>query len=518
MNLIKQKINWLAVIGQLGLLLHVPTGMATTTLIIALIFEEWFALVPFGTVAAFSLALGQLLYRLGKRSKASHLWDAMIIAGLGWLTCSLIAAIPFCWISHLQLQIGVESEVLQVFRNPSNAIFESISGFTSTGLTMMQSAGHLSHVLQWWRSLLEWTGGLGLVVFVLALTHLNKKGFQLYYAEARSEKMTKNIAGTAHWIWGIYSIFTGIAFLLFFIAGMPLWDAVNHAMTVISTGGFTITHTNFQGYDLTIQVIAMFMMLIGAISFAVHFRVIREKEYGILWKSWQHRLLYIFAIGGGLLILLLNWWNGLSKHKVDAFFEWISALTTCGYSSMRLSLMSPMVKLFLIMGMFVGGTTGSTAGGLKIRRLIYLVSGIVLRILAITSKNEKHITGGFKENTSPPNQEPPGIVLPHTQTSERLFTAGILFSLWTSTLFLGWFLILKWVPKGSGLDALFEVTSAMSNVGLSSGIVHPDLPTAGKWIFMALMWMGRLEIIPALILILTLPMIFTRSSKNGNQS
>jgi trk system potassium uptake protein TrkH len=492
--------------------------MAAVTLIIALIFREWFALIPFGMVALFSLAVGQCLYRLKKGAKGARLWDGMVIAGLGWLLCSLVAAIPFCWISYLQLQNGVESEVLQVFQRPTNALFESISGFTSTGLTMMQRSGFFPHVLQWWRSLLEWIGGLGLVVFVLALTHINKEGFPLYYAEGRSEKMTKDITGTAHWIWKIYCMFTGMAFLLFFVSGMPLWEAVNHAMTVISTGGFTITHTNFQEYSSPIQLIAMFVMIVGAISFAVHFRVIREKDYGILWRSWQHRLLYIFAICGGLLIILLNRWNGLSGYKTAAFFEWVSALTTCGFSSMKLSLLSPMVTLFLMMGMFIGGTTGSTAGGLKIRRLLYLVSGVVLRILALTSKKERHITAKFRENAPPPTEEPPGIILPHSQMSERLFTAGVLFSLWTSTLFLGWFLILRWVPKGRGLDALFEVTSAMSNVGLTSGIIQPDFPEMGKWVFMALMWMGRLEIIPALILLLTLPTLFTRSFKHGKKS
>ncbi|MCB1110838.1 MAG: TrkH family potassium uptake protein [Chlamydiia bacterium] len=511
MHLFKQKVNWSAIVGQVGLLLHVPAGMALLTLIIALIFKEWFALIPFGVVGVSSLIGGQVLYWSTKRAKAAHLWDAMMIAGLGWLVCSFIASIPFLWISDLQLKSGIESEVLLVFRNPVNALFEAFSGFTSTGLTMLQREGPFPHVLQWWRSLLEWTGGLGLVVFVLALTHLNKAGFQLYYAEARTEKMTKNITGTAHWLWGIYCIFTGIAFLLFFSLGMPLWEAVNHSLTVISTGGFTITTTNFKGYDLSIQIAALFMMVAGAISFAVHFRVIREKEFGILWKNLQHRLLYLLLIGGGFLVILFNLWNGLKGHRIDAFFEWVSALTTCGYSTIDLSLFSPMVKLLLIMGMFVGGTTGSTAGGIKIRRLMYFISGVTLRVLSITRKGEKHTV----KDATAEGKEPPGICLPGKERSERLFTAGVLFSLWATTLFIGWFFILKWTPQGRALDALFEVTSAMSNVGLSSGIIHPDFSTFGKWIFMVLMWMGRLEIIPALILLLTLPLTLNRSTPSG---
>ncbi len=498
-----QKINWQAIIGQVGLILHIPVAMAGLTLIIGVIYGEWFSLLPFGALGVFSLLLAQIMYRLTKKAKAAHLWDAMVIAGISWIICSVLAAIPFCWVSAIRIKEGIDSEVLHIFAQPINALFESFSGFTSTGLTMMQKEGSFPHTLQWWRSLLEWIGGLGLIVFILALTHLNKQGFQLYYAEARSEQMTKNIEGTAHWIWGIYLIFTFIGFLLFLVSGMPLWESINHAMTVISTGGFTLTETSFQGYSLSIQIIAMFMMLIGSISFAVHYRVICEKNFGILWKSMQHRLLYIFAIGGGFLVLLLNYWNGSSGQYANSFFEWVSALTTCGFSTMDLSFFSPMVKLFLIMGMFVGGATGSTVGGLKIRRVIYLVSGVFLRMLSITTQKEKVITQKQEKLTN----EPPGVILPSTAKSERLITAEVLFSLWTATLFVSWFLILRWVPKGRALDALFEVTSAMSNVGLSSGIINSDFPTAGKWLFMFLMWMGRLEIIPALVILLTLPLI-----------
>lgn len=507
-------MNWPAIVGQLGILLHVPVAMAAITLLIALIYREWFALISFETVAVVTFILGQIAYRTCQCAKATHLWDAMIITGVSWLLCSFFATIPFYWIAHLQLKSGIESEVLQVFTIPTNAIFEAVSGFTSTGLTMMQYEGSFPYVLQWWRSFLEWIGGLGLIIFILALTHLNKQGFQLYYAEARNEQMTKDITGTAHWIWGIYLVFTAIGCLLFLVLEMPLWDAINHAMTVISNGGFTISTNNFQGYSIAIQIVAMFMMIIGAMSFAVHYRVIREREFGILWKSLQHRLLYFFILGGGTLVLLLNAWTGSKGHWIHSFFEWTSALTTCDFSTMNLSFFSPMVRLLLIMVMFVGGTTGSTAGGLKIKRLIYIIHGAYLHLFSISTRKEKVITGKEGKKTD----EPPRIALPPTEKSERLITAEVLFSLWACTLFFEWFLLLKWVPKDHALDALFEVTSAMSNVGLTSGIATPDLSTFGKWIFIFLMRVGRLEVIPALVLLLTLPLIFTRKKTDEKKS
>ena len=516
--LFQQKIHWRAIFAQIGLLLHVPAAMAGISLIICMIFGEWYALLPFAVIGIVGLGIGQSLYRCCYHEHEAHLWDAMIIAALSWLLCSFLGAVPICWISVQQLHAGVQSEVLQVFAEPINSLFESFSGFTSTGLTMMQKEGPFPYALQWWRSFLEWIGGLGLVVFVLSLTHLNREGFQLYYAEARSEQMAKDIRKTAHFIWAIYFLYTCIGVLLFFIFGMPIWEAINHSMTVISTGGFTITTSNFKNYDLAIQIVAIVLMFVGAISFAVHYQVIREGRIKILWKSLQHRLLYFFLIGGGFLILLLNFWNGSKGHWVHSFFEWASALTTCGFSTIDSSFFSPMVKLFLIIGMFIGGATGSTAGGLKIRRLLYIASGIFLRILAITQKKEKMITGEYHPSKHPPDQEPPGIELPHTERSQRLFTAGVLFTLWTFTLIIGWFFVLKWTPPGRTMDALFEVVSAMSNVGLSNGLMNPEFPTGGKWIFMFLMWIGRLEIIPALILIFTLPLSITsKRSKDGKK-
>ncbi|MCP5506020.1 MAG: TrkH family potassium uptake protein [Chlamydiales bacterium] len=511
MHLFRQKLNWAAIVGQLGLLLHVPAAMAFLTLLVALFFGEWFALIPFTVVGFGTLILGQVAYQLNKKAKPAHVWDAMIIAGLSWLLCSFFAAIPFYWIAHFQLQSGIESEILSVFTSPTNSFFEAMSGFTSTGLTMVQYEGPFPYVLQWWRSFLEWIGGLGLVVFILALTHLNKQGFQLYYAEARSERMAKNMTSTAHWIWGIYLSFTLIGMVLFLLLGMPFWEAMNHAMTAISNGGFALSTSNFQNYSMGIQLVAMLIMIIGAISFLIHFRVIREKEFSILWKNLQQRLLYVFLVAGGGLVILLNLWNHQNPNWIHSYFEWTSALTTCGFSSTDLSIFSPMVKLLLIIAMFVGGSTGSTAGGLKIKRLIYLMNGVTLRLLSLTTQKEKTITKNTKD-------EPPGVDLPASKKSKRLVTAEVLFSLWTATAFLGWFLILEWVPKGRAIDALFDVTSAMSNVGLTSGIITPESPLFGKWVFIFLMWIGRLEIIPVLVLLLSFPLFFKRKKSHGKKS
>ncbi|MCB1075631.1 MAG: TrkH family potassium uptake protein [Simkania sp.] len=507
MSLFDQKIHWKSIWSQTGLLLHVPAAMAAVSLIICVIYQEWFALIPLISVAVFGFGVGQLLYRLFlKEENNAHLWDAMIIAANGWLMCSILAAVPFFWIATERLYAGVISDNLVIFSHPINALFEAFSGYTSTGLTMLQKTGPFPNTLYWWRSLLEWTGGLGLVVFILSLTHLNKMGFQLYYAEARTEQMSNNITQTAHWMWAIYVFYTGIAIFLFWLFGMTPWEAINHAFTALSTGGFALDQNSFANFSPLIQGTAIFMMILASMSFLVHFRLIRDKKWKILLKSQQTRLLIFFLLGGWLIVVGLNYWNETKIQWMSSFFDWTSALTTCGFSSTKLSTFSPMTKLFLIMGMFVGGATGSTCGGIKLRRLIYLLGGVMLRLKTLTQKKEKQITDHYRSTKDPLNSEPPGVDLPKTEQSERLYTAGVLFFLWTFSLLIGWFLILKWTPSGQALDALFEVTSAMSNVGLTSGLLTPEFSSFGKCIFMLMMWIGRLEIIPAIILLLSIPM------------
>ncbi len=455
--------------------------------------------------AFFSFGIGQILYRcFRKKSETTHLWDAMITAALGWLCCSVIAAIPIYWISLERLSAHISSDILVTFADPINALFEAFSGFTSTGLTMLQSQGPFPHILDWWRSFLQWVGGMGLVIFVLSLTHLNRVGYQLYYAEAHTEQMSNNITKTAHLIFLIYFFYTLIAFLLFFFFGMSLWEALNHSLTVISTGGFTLSHENFRIYSTPLQIIAVLMMFIGSISFSLHFQIIRHGNWKVIMRNKQHLLFLTCIIFGILLIVCLNLWTQKKAKFGPTIFEWISALTTCGYSTTPLSSFSPMIKLFLIFGMSLGGTTGSTAGGLKMQRVLYLFSGLHLRLKNLTQQRENQIICDYQISKKTKTHKPSGVNFSKNGKNDQLFIAAIFFFLWIFTLLLGWFLFLKWSSQ-EPLEALFEVASAMSNVGLTSGLINPEFPIGGKVLLMGLMWIGRLEIIPVLILISSFP-------------
>lgn len=469
-----QKIHARPILGYLGLLLHVPGAMALFSLLIAFIYHETHALIPFLVTGGISFVFGQVLYRTCYNPYSVALWDAMLIAALSWLLIPIIAAIPFYWIGNGS-----------TLGDPISALFESFSGFTSTGLTMVKNPEAFSHSILWWRSFTEWVGGLGLAVFVISLTSPNRQSFKLYYSETRSDTIGENMTQTTQIIWFTYLILTLLGIGGFYFAGMDLWDAVNHALAGISTGGFSTRSTSFTYYPNAVKIVGMIVMFFGAVSLALHYHIFREGKWSLLWRSKQHVVLFFLLVSGGLIALLLD-----NDKVIDTLFEWVSALATCGFSSENLTIAPPQFLLLLMLGMFVGGAGGSTAGGIKTQRLRYLASGIFLRLRAITDEKVRASS----------EEEPSGIDLPRSEKTLRLYAAGVLLTLWTLSVLLGWFALLYWVPKGDALNALFDVFSAISNSGLGTGIMNPDFAWQGKLIFIILMWIGRLEIIPALIL------------------
>ncbi len=503
---LQQKIHIKPILGNLGLLLHLIAGMLGFTALVALSTLEWFAVLPFTALALVVWSIGYLLYRVYfVHHEKLHLWDAMVIAALGWLSCSFAGALPFYWLGKLALP-STEMHLLSQF---ANALFESFSGFTSTGLSILQDPELLPLTLQWWRSLTQWIGGIGLIVFMLSLTSLRLEGYELYYAEARSDAIGKNISATAQFIILTYTILTFIGFTLFWALGMPMWNALNHAMTVISTGGFSLHSSNIKEYPLHLQIASMILMVLGSISFVVYHQMFREKKWKALCKNLEHRFFIAILMIGAVCTALVNIWNQYTITLDESIFQWVSALTTCGFSTVALDTFPSMTKVLLIAAMFIGGTTGSTVGGLKCLRILYLLSGIHLRLTTITKHKEKTILKGYRAKTKSQAAE---VDLPKTERSNRLYAAGVLFFLWIITLFLGWFFLLKHTPAQNPLSVLFDVASALNNVGLSSGIIT-TLPPHGKYIVITIMWLGRLEIVPALILFLSFFQIKARQKK-----
>ncbi|MFQ6033299.1 MAG: TrkH family potassium uptake protein, partial [Candidatus Bipolaricaulia bacterium] len=338
------------ILRDLGLLVQVVGFMALLSLPIALFFKEHYAINPLLITAAVSFALGQGLYWACRGAGETTLKQGMVIAAAGWLLVALLGSLPFYLIAlKLSAQPGVPQTVLN-FLDPWNGIFESIAGYTGTGLTMTALASRLPRTLQWWRSFIEWIGGVGVIVLMLSIiSGPGPRSFSLYYAEARQEKIHPSIRSTVRTIWWIFILYTVGSALLLRVAGMPWWDAVNHAMTGISTGGFSVADRSIGSYNsIWIEMALLPVMLFGAISFAIHYRLLRGRKVKALWEDPQTSWLLALAVLG---ILLLSLEEVLRMEPLpairEAAFQFASALTCTGFQTASLHGWSATAKLLL---------------------------------------------------------------------------------------------------------------------------------------------------------------------------
>lgn len=482
------------ILRNVGLLLHVPGGMALVSLPVCLGFGEFYAVLPFLLTAIVSLGLGQLLYRLFYRAvgEMQHR-HAILTAALSWGLIPILGAIPFLTMASNLAAFPQTPPTILLFQNPLNAIFEGFSGFTSTGLTMTLDSSQLPRSLQWWRSFMQWIGGAGVIVLTLsvALFSPDRKPQQLYQAEARQDKIAPTVAATVRQIWKIYLLYTVLSVLLLDLVGMPWWAALNHGMTAIATGGFAITGESLQIYGPLVQGTIILIMITGALSFSTHDQLLRQRRWSSLWQNVYCRAFGFLLVLGTLILILENYWSQGSLTGLESVFQWTSALATCGFSTVQEQAWSPSARLLLSLGMTFGAVSGSTAGGLKINRIVILYKAVIWNFRQLDLK--PHELMRYKIG----NQ-----VLREAEANHWIKNAGILAVLWCMLLGLAALTLLHVVePQYALTDVIFEAASALGNVGLSVGIANPDLHRVGKITLILLMWMGRLEIIPVLVLL-----------------
>ena len=482
------------ILRDIGLFLHVPGVMALVSIPICLIAKETYALVPLLTCAGVSLLIGQLLYRQTNSKGSNRIPYAMATAALGWLLVPIFGAIPLLMTANASDLAPDFSTTILAFKNPWNCLFEAFSAFTSTGLSMAFDYSELPNIIQWWRSLMEWIGGVGVIVLVITLLEPPSEPYQLYNAEGRSKRIGLTLTQTVKRIWWIYIVYTVGGIVLFRIAGMSWWEALNHAMTGIATGGFSVSEGSITNYSMAVKLAVIVVMILGAISFSAHYKFLRHGKISALWSDNQHQALWILLLSGTLLLWGLHFLEAEDIAFIDIIFQWTSALTTCGFNTVSVTDWNGGAKLLMALAMAIGGAAGSTAGGIKLSRLVIIFKAIIWRFRRISLL--PHEMMRYKLN---------GELLTEPEASRRVDAAAVLAILWLSVSIIGVFILqyLK-LPTYDLIDVIFEVASATSGVGLSTGIAHPDLPWLGKLTLMVLMWIGRLEIIPALLL-LSLP-------------
>ncbi|MFB6221310.1 MAG: TrkH family potassium uptake protein [Halolamina sp.] len=506
-----------ATVGRdLGRILEALGGLMVISAVVPLVWGEYYALPALLASALGPLAIGRLLYWRFSSAEAPGRLHGMVVAATGWFAVGVFGSLPFLLIAW-SVQLGVpgfstpaQTTTLAAFTNPLNAVFESMSGFTGTGLTMTDNEEVLPRTLQWWRTFSEWVGGVGVIVLTTAILSRPGSGsLTLYESEARSEKIHPSIVSTVRTIWWIFTLFTFVSVLALWLAGMPIWDAINHGMTGLATGGFSITDNSIATYDsVVIDFVLLPIMLLGSIAFPVHYLIL-QGDLRNFYTDLQTRWVFIYmSVGSGLLWSFL-YYGGPYETPFGALryglFQFVSAATCTGFqtavdaTNVALGRWPGYAQLTVTFGMFVGGAAGSTVGGIKIIRGLTLVKGI-----------RYHIADVFYPESAVRRLRINGRQLDEEEASREFMEAAIIVVLWIAFLVAGIFVLLLALPNAefSLANVVFEIASAQGNVGLSSGITGPEsLPSVGKVMFLFHMWIGRLEIIPVLV---TLRTVFKR--------
>jgi len=328
-------------------------------LIIALIYNEniFYEFIVFGGISIF---IGFLLNRIPSNYKELKIRHGMIIAGLAWLWAALIGG--FC------LMFSTNIDFL-------NAYFESMSAWSGSGLTIYLDVQILPKSILFLRSLMQWIGGLGVVLMVIGvLIRPGTAAARLYKSEAREEKIKPSIISTVKTIWWIYIFYTVLGIVLYILAGMSLFDAINNTLTNLSTGGMSINNNNIGAYNSDIiTIITIILMTIGGTSFLVHYRALKGKVLDVFRDVQFQAMIIIVVVFSVLLIVNTNF------TSLNAIFYVVSALSCTGSNTLPVNAMAAWIdypKIILAIAMIIGMAAGSTTGGIKIIRVITLLKAI----------------------------------------------------------------------------------------------------------------------------------------------
>lgn len=473
-------INWKIIAQIMGFLVHVETVMLLCTIGVSLYYggDDLNALI---ITAGITLLAGGVLRMLGRGStKDFSKRDSMIIVSFSWVVVSLFGMLPFIISGYIP--------------NVSNAFFEAISGFTSTGATILDDIEALPHGLLFWRSLIQWIGGLGIVVFTLAVLPIfGVGGVQLFAAEAsglNKDKVHPRIGVTAKWIWGLYIGMTAILAVLLYLGGMNVFDSINHAFTTTATGGFSTKQASIAYFNSRYieYVIAIFMFISG-INFTLLLLLTKGKIRKVLNNTevkYYFASVFIFTALIAVGVFLSSDVNAEQAFRL-AFFQVSSIHTSTGFATFDYMLWPSALWGLLTIVMIIGACAGSTTGGIKCIRVA---------ILTKISKNE------FKRIIHP------NAVLPvriNKQVAPPNIVSGVLAFIFLYLLIIiisSLFLLALDVPP---MEAIGTVVSAIGNMGPGLGMTGPayswnSLPEVAKWLTSFLMLLGRLELFTLLVL------------------
>ncbi len=407
--------------------------------------------------------------------------EAFIIVSFTWVVFSIVGALPFYISGYIP--------------SYTDAFFETISGFTTTGASILRDIEALPEALLFWRSLTQWIGGMGIIVLSLALLPIFAiGGMELFAAEVpgpTADKITPRVRETAKLLWEVYLFLTVLETILLKIAGMTWFDAINHAFTTMATGGYSTKQASIAYWQNPAihYIIAIFMILAGT-NFSVNYFFLKGK-FKQIRKNEEFKvyigLTFFFTISIAALLLIEKQDMSVEKAFRDALFQVSSIMTTTGYATQDYWQWAHHIGVFIFLIMFFGGSAGSTGGGIKTARIILVTKSLFLE---------------FKKLLHPNAVIP--VRLNKKSVDERIVRNVLIFVLAFLIIFFTSSLIMAFL----GLDmvsAMGAVIACLGNIGPGLAKVGPAenyafIPDIGKWFLSFLMLIGRLELFTVLIL------------------
>ena len=476
-------VNYRLIYKVLGSLLFMLGSLLLICAGIAFYYQDD-DLMAFLIASAFTLSCGFVLHYMGHHADNNlSRRDSYLLVTVTWVVFSLFGMLPFLVSGYIS--------------NITDAFFETMSGFTTTGATILDDVERLPHALLFWRTQTQWIGGLGIVFFTIAIlpSMVGSGNVKVFAAEATGPLRTKmhpRLSTMAKWIWSIYLALTVGCVLSFYFAGMGWFDSINYAMTTTATGGFATHNDSAEFFQSpTIEYIAIVFQFLAGINFMMLYVSIFKMKPGNLFKSSEFKLYSGLVIGAtawiAYLLMTRNGY-GLEHAFRSALFQVVSFITTTGLFSDDAALWPHITWVILGVLMFVGACSGSTTGGFKCVRAV-----MVFKVL----RNEFH-------KLLHPNAVLPVKVDGVPVARSQLSTLLAFFAIFTLMIFLT-----ATIMIASGIDNTNAITislSCISNVGLTLGTqIGPEmswseLPEYIKWLCSYLMLVGRLEIMSVLVL------------------
>jgi trk system potassium uptake protein TrkH len=475
-------MNWAVVQRILGLLLMIFSLTMLPPVLVSVIFKDNSAL-PFIQAFFLTFAAGLICwFPVHKVRKDLRLRDGFLIVAAFWTVLGTFGAAPFFF----------SGAPVMTF---TDAVFESISGLTTTGATVLTGLDDLPKSILYYRQQLQWLGGMGIIVLAVAvLPMLGVGGMQLYRAETpgpiKDTKLTPRITETAKALWYVYLAFTISCMLSYKIAGMGWFDALCHAFSTVAIGGFSPHDASIGYFDSTaVDLVAIFFMFAAGINFSLHFFAWRNFSVRHYAQDPEFRaytlILAMLSVFVCAALLRSGYYEDPGANIINGLFQAVSIATTTGFTTSEYYLWPAALPVILILSSFVGGSAGSTAGGIKVIRWLLIYKQGVREIVRLVH----------------PSAEIP------VKVGTKAVTPRVVEAVWGFfSIYVIVFGIMLVAMMATGLDqvtAFAAVTATLNNLGPGLGGVSTgfmNVPDPAKWIAIAGMLLGRLEIFTLLVL------------------